>query len=174
MAIYALGDLTPEIHATAYVSPEATIIGNVVIGEQSSIWPHAVLRGDDNFIRIGSFSSVQDGAVIHCTEDYPTIVGDWCTIGHLAHLEGCRVEDHALIGSGSIVLHDAVIRSHALVGGAALVPGGVDVPRCAMALGVPAKIRTDAMSEGDNDINAEKYVARGNQYRTTMRRVDSR
>lgn len=172
MAIYALGDLAPDIHRTAYVSPEATVIGNVVIGEHSSIWPGAVLRGDDNQIVIGSYTSVQDGAVIHCAEDHPTMVGDWCTIGHLAHLEGCRVEDHALIGSGSIILHDAVIRSHSLVGAAALVPGGVDVPRFAMALGVPVKIRLDALTEGDNDVNAEKYVARARRYRESLRRVD--
>jgi len=171
MAIYALGDLTPDIHPTAYVSSEATVIGNVVIGEQSSIWPGAVLRGDDNQIVIGSYTSVQDGAVIHCTEEYPTVVGDWCTIGHLAHLEGCRVEDHALVGSGSIVLHDAVIRSHSLVGAAALVPGGVDVPSCAMALGVPAKLRLDALREGDNDVNAETYVVRARRYRSELRRI---
>ncbi len=172
MAIYALGDKVPRIHPTAYVSPEATIIGNVVIGEQSSVWPNAVLRGDENLITVGSFTSIQDGAVIHCTGEYPTVIGDWCTIGHLAHLEGCRIEDHALIGSGSIVLHDAVIRSHALVGGAALVPGGLEVPRCAMALGVPAKIRTDARAEGDNDDNARTYVARGHDYRANLRRID--
>ncbi len=172
MTIYALGDHVPDIHPTAYVSPEATIIGNVIIGEQSSVWPNAVLRGDENQISIGSFTSVQDGAVIHCTDEFPTRVGDWCTIGHLAHLEGCRVQDHALIGSGAIVLHDALIESHALVGGAALVPGGVVVPRCAMALGVPARIRPDAIAEGDNDENAQKYVNRGHQYRAELRRVD--
>ncbi len=171
MAVYALGDWSPQIHPNAYISPEATIIGHVVIGEQSSVWPGAVIRGDENLIDIGAFTSVQDGAVIHCTDQYPTIVGDWCTIGHLAHLEGCRVEDHALVGSGAIVLHDALIRSHALVGGAALVPGGMEVPRCAMALGVPARIRPDAVAEGDNDINARKYVERGNHYRAELREV---
>jgi len=172
MAIYALGDRSPKIHPTAYISPEATVIGNVVIGEQASVWPNAVLRGDENLISIGAFTSVQDGAVIHCTDEWPTIVGEWCTIGHLAHLEGCRVDDHALIGSGSIVLHDARIGSHALVGGAALVPGGMDVPACAMALGVPAKIREGAVSEGGNRENAETYVARGRDYRANLRRID--
>jgi len=172
MTIYALGDRSPQIHPSAYISPEATIIGNVVIGEQSSVWPGAVIRGDENLISIGAFTSVQDGAVIHCTEEYPTMVGDWCTIGHLAHLEGCRVDDHALVGSGAIVLHDARIRSHALVGGAALVPGGMDVPALSMALGVPAKIRPNALSEGDNDDNARKYVARGHDYRAHLRPVE--
>ncbi len=171
MAVYSLGDWSPRIHPNAYISPEATIIGHVVIGEQSSVWPGAVIRGDENLIDIGAFTSVQDGAVIHCTDQHPTIVGDWCTIGHLAHLEGCRVEDHALVGSGAIVLHDALIRSHALVGGAALVPGGMEVPQCAMALGVPAKLRLDAMAEGDNDVNAHKYVERGHHYRAELREV---
>jgi len=173
MPIYALGDHSPVIHPMAYISPEATIIGHVVIGEQASVWPNAVLRGDENLISIGAFTSVQDGAVLHCTDEWPTIVGEWCTIGHLAHLEGCRVDNDALIGSGSIVLHNAHIGSHALVGGAALVPGGMQVPECAMALGVPAKIREGAVPEGDNRANAEKYVARGNDYRVNLRRVDN-
>ncbi len=172
MAIYALGDQAPDIDPSAYVSPEATVIGNVRIGANSSIWPNAVLRGDDNRIEIGDNTSVQDGAVIHCTEEFATIVGNWCTVGHLAHLEGCRVEDHALIGTGSIVLHDAIVRSHALIGAAALVPGRMDVPSRSMALGVPARIRADALAEGDNDENAEKYVSRGRQYASELRRIE--
>ena len=172
MAIYALGDRSPKIHPNAYISPEATIIGNVVIGDQASIWPNAVLRGDENRISIGAFTSVQDGAVIHCTDEWPTIVGEWCRIGHLAQLEGCRVDYHALSVSGSIVLHDAGIGSHGLVGGSAPVPGGQQVRACAMALGVPAKIREGAVSEGGNRDNAETYVARGHDYRANLRRID--
>ena len=102
MALYALGDREPEIDPEAFVHPEATIIGNVVIGPGSTIWPQAVLRGDQSRIVIGARTSVQDGAVLHCTRNLWTTVGDDCTIGHLAHLEGCTVEDHALIGTGSV------------------------------------------------------------------------
>src|SRR5215471_21142235 len=119
---YALGDLEPKIDPEAFVHPEATIIGNVEIGARATIWPQAVLRGDQSRIVVGARTSVQDGAVLHCTRELETIVGADCTIGHLAHLEGCTVEDGALIGTGSVVLHRAIVRSGALVGAAALVP----------------------------------------------------
>ncbi|MEI6701493.1 MAG: gamma carbonic anhydrase family protein, partial [Actinomycetota bacterium] len=116
MAIYALGDLVPSIHPTAFVHPQATVIGDVVIGEESSIWPQAVLRGDNGQIRIGARTSIQDGTVVHCGPTFPTIVGDDCVVGHLAHLEGCNLEDGCLVGSGSVVLHFAVIESGATGG----------------------------------------------------------
>ena len=101
------------------------------------MWPTAVLRGDDGFIFIGERCSVQDGAVLHTTAVFPTTVGNEVTIGHLAHLEGCIVEDKALIGSGSIVLHNAHIGAEAVVGGAAFVRNNQVVPPLAMALGRP-------------------------------------
>lgn len=172
MAIYALGDDVPQIHEAAYVHPEAVIIGRVTIGAESTVWPHAVIRADDNAIRIGRGTSIQDCAVLHCTEELETVVGDYVTVGHLAHLEGCTVRDHALIGSGSVVLHRAVIGEHALVGAAAMVTGGTEVPRCAMALGVPAKIREDAVAEGHATDNVEIYIRRGAQYAEGLRRID--
>ncbi len=172
MAIYALGDRVPEIHESAYIHPEATIIGSAVIGPEASVWPHAVIRADDNVITVGRGSSIQDCAVLHCTEEFATTVGEYVTVGHLAHLEGCRVLDHALIGSGSVVLHEAVIEEHALVGAAAMVPGGVVVPRCAMALGVPVKIREDAVVEGHAHENMETYLRRGKWFARDLRRID--
>ncbi len=172
MAIYALGDQVPEIHETAYVHPEASVIGSVVLGPEASVWPQAVLRGDDGRIEVGEGTSIQDGAVIHCTPEHPTVIGRFCTVGHLAHLEGCTVHDWALVGSGSIVLHNAIIHEHALVGAAAMVPGGVEVPRCSMALGVPAKIREDAVPEFHARMNVKAYTARGAQFRSELRRID--
>ena len=116
MTLYALGDIEPRIDPDAFVHPDCTIIGNVEIGAGATIWPQAVLRGDQSGIVIGERTSVQDGAVLHCTRELETIVGNDCTIGHLAHLEGCTVEDGALVGTGSIVLHRAIVRSGALVG----------------------------------------------------------
>src|SRR5690606_5175753 len=101
--IYALGDQVPDIHPDAYVHPDAVVIGSVVIGADSSVWPTAVLRGDDGFIRVGERTSIQDGSIVHTTWNHPTTIGDECTIGHNVHLEGCTIEDKALIGSGSIV-----------------------------------------------------------------------
>ena len=98
MPIYALGDLEPNIDPTAYIHPDAVIIGDVTIGSESSVWACSVIRGDDGVIRIGNRSNIQDGAVLHTTPVYPTVVGNNCTIGHLAHLEGCTVEDDSLVG----------------------------------------------------------------------------
>lgn len=123
MPIYALGDLEPDIHPRAFIHPDAVIIGRVTIGEQSSIWPAAVLRGDlEPGITIGARTSIQDGSVIHTTDRQATTIGNDCVIGHLVHLEGCIVEDSCLIGSGSIVLHHARIETGALVAAAAMVP----------------------------------------------------
>ena len=103
---------------------------------------------------------------------YPTTVGDECVIGHLAHLEGCIVEDGALVGSGAVVLHGAVVSSGALVGAAALVPGGMVVPGAAMALGVPAKVRPDAVTPEMIALGMQSYVERGPRYRDHLRRLD--
>ena len=172
MAIYALGDLVPRIDPTAYVHPDATVIGNVEIGAGSTIWPQAVLRGDYGIIIVGARTSVQDGAVLHTTPLHPTTVGDDVVIGHLAHLECCTVHDGALIGTGSIVLHRAVIEAGALVGAGAVVPNGMVVPAGAMALGVPAKIRPDSVDVSDTLRNAAQYVQNGERYRTDLRRLD--
>ncbi len=172
MPVYALGRQVPQIHPDAYISPEAVIIGDVTIGAESSVWPGAVLRGDDGSIHIGSRTSVQDGAIIHTTHFQPTTVGDECVIGHLAHLEGCIIHDGALVGSGSVVLHRAVVESGALVGAGAVVSGGSVVPSGAMALGIPAKIRPDCVTPDMIRLGMESYVQRGRRYRTDLRRLD--
>lgn len=172
MAVYALGDQEPEIHPDAYVHPDAVVIGSVVIGAHSSVWPMAVIRGDDGFVFIGERCSVQDGAVLHTTAIWPTTIGDEVTIGHLAHLEGCTIEDKALIGVGSIVLHDARVGREAIVGAGAFVGNRKVVPPLAMALGVPATIRPDAVTPGHFDLGIESYVRRTRRYRERLRRVD--
>ena len=101
MAIYAFGEKVPQISATAFVHPEAVIIGDVTIGELSFIGPCAVLRGDSSRIVIGARTSIQDGTVIHCTAELPTIVGDECTVGHNAHLEGCTIQTRLSCGCTS-------------------------------------------------------------------------
>jgi carbonic anhydrase/acetyltransferase-like protein (isoleucine patch superfamily) len=173
MPIYALGDVEPTIDPTAYVHPDAVVIGNVHLGAEASIWPGAVLRGDGAPITIGARTSVQDGSVLHVTPVHPTTVGAECVVGHLVHLEGCTVEDGSLVGSGAVVLHGAVVRTGALVGAGAVVSGGVEVPSRAMALGVPAKIRPDAV---DPDMMIRpgmvSYVERGAHYRKQLRRLD--
>lgn len=173
MAIYALGDIVPEIHPSAFIHPQCTIIGSVRIGADSSIWPHAVIRGDEpEQIVIGERTSIQDGAVIHATAECTTVVGNDCVIGHLAHLEACTIEDGSLVGSNSVVLHRAIVCTGALVGAGALVPNDMIVPSGAMALGVPAKIRPDSVSEEMLRDSASVYVDRNVRYRAELRRID--
>ena len=173
MAIYALGELVPHIDPTAWVHPEAVVIGNVTIGAETSVWPCAVLRGDSDAIVIGSRTSVQDGVVLHTSAGLPTRVGSGVTLGHQCHLEGATVDDDALIGVGSILLHRVHVGAGALVAaGAVLTPDTVVPPR-AMALGVPAKVRLDAVADGAFRANADAYVAAIPHYRGRLRRLDS-
>jgi len=172
MPIYALGDITPQIDPTAFVHPDAVVIGKVTIGAESTIWPGAVLRGDGAGIVVGARTSIQDGAIVHNTEVLPTVIGDDCTVGHMAHLEGCTVHDAVLIGTASIILHEAVVETGALVGANAVVTNRLRVPSGAMALGVPAKIREGGASIEQNLRDAEHYVGRGKRYRREQRRID--
>lgn len=172
MAIYALGDLVPDIDPSAYVHPDATVIGQVTIGPESSVWPQVVLRGDYGKIVIGARTSIQDGSVIHATPILPTTIGDDCVIGHLVHMECCTIEDNSLVGSGSIVLHRAIVRSGAIVGANAVVPNGMEVPTRAMALGVPAKLRLDVVTPDMIEPGSLSYVANGKLYREQLRRID--
>jgi carbonic anhydrase/acetyltransferase-like protein (isoleucine patch superfamily) len=172
MAIYALGSQVPDIHPDAYIAAEAVVIGSVAIGAESSVWPGAVLRGDDGEIRIGARTSIQDGTVVHTTPHLPTVVGDECVVGHLAHLEACTVHDGALVGSGAVVLHGAVVETLALVGAGAVVSGGTVVPSGAMALGVPAKIHLDRVTREMIELGMRSYVHRAVRYRAELRRLD--
>jgi carbonic anhydrase/acetyltransferase-like protein (isoleucine patch superfamily) len=172
VAVYALGDLVPDIHPDAYVHPQAAVIGDVRIGAGSSVWPSAVLRGDYGRIVVGEATSIQDGSVVHATFGKPTVIGDRCVVGHLAHLEGCTVEDDCLVGNGSIVLHDVVVRAGALVGSGAVVPNGMEVPSGAMALGVPATLRLDAVDPSAFALAAAAYVDNGARYKKELRRLD--
>ncbi|HVM09630.1 MAG TPA: gamma carbonic anhydrase family protein [Acidimicrobiales bacterium] len=172
MAIYALGDRVPKIDPAAFVHPDAVVIGDVVIEEETSIWPNAVLRGDYGHIEIGARTSIQDGSVVHATAELATIVGSDCVVGHIVHLEGCTIEPHALVGSGSVVLHRAIVRSHALVGANAVVPNDMEVPSHAMALGIPAKLREGAVREGSFRMAVAGYVQNAKRYKAELRRLD--
>ena len=171
MPIYAIGDVEPRIAPSAYIHPEAVIIGNVIIGPEASVWPHAVIRADDSFISVGARSSVQDNVVLHCTPDLPTVVGEDVTLGHLCHLEGCTIEDRSLIGVGSVVIHEVVIGRGSIVGANAMVRNGTIVPPRSLVLGVPATVREGVVPEDANMLSAEAYVARGRQFKEQLRRI---
>jgi carbonic anhydrase/acetyltransferase-like protein (isoleucine patch superfamily) len=138
----------PQIASSAYIDPSAVVIGDVIIGERSSVWPNVSIRGDVNSIRIGDETSVQDNTVLHADRDvYPCLIGNRVTVGHSAVLHGCVVEDDALIGMGAIVLNGAKIGSGAIVAAGALVPEGMDVPRGMLVMGTPAKVRREVSSD---------------------------
>ncbi len=172
MPVYEIDGVAPRVDPEAYIHPDAVVIGDVTIGPESSVWPHAVLRGDYGTITIGAATSVQDGTVVHAGPGFPTVIGDGCVIGHIVHLEGCLLEDESLVGSGSVVLHHAVISHGATVGANAVVPNNMVVPEGALALGVPAKV-----FEGRSDVpmiklSAAQYVMNAKRYREGLRRLD--
>ena len=172
MPLYALGDRAPLIDPSAFIHPDAVIIGDVRIGAQSSVWPTAVLRGDHGSVIVGRQTSVQDGTVVHCTRTLDTIIGDRCVVGHNAHLEGCTIHDDSLVGSGATVLHRAEVGPHALVGACALVGNGKIVPPHARALGVPAVISPDVVDDDAFDDAVAIYVRNVHWYTTDLRRLD--
>ena len=139
---------------------------------KSTVWPGAILRGDYGTITIGARTSVQDGTVIHATAENSTTVGDGCVIGHLAHLEGCLLEDSCLVGSGSVVLHNAVVETGATVGANAVVTNNMIVPAGALAVGVPAISRRANRAWSAIEMAAALYVWNGKRYATSLVRLD--
>jgi carbonic anhydrase/acetyltransferase-like protein (isoleucine patch superfamily) len=170
--IYALGEHVPSIHPDAYVHPDAVVIGSVTIGAFSSVWPGAVLRGDDGEIFIGQRTSVQDNCVIHTTAEDPTVVGDDCVIGHLVHLEGCTIEPWCLIGVGSVVLHRVVVKTGAIVASNAVVLNDTIVPSGALAVGTPATIKEGRARLEDIERGVATYVERIARFRAELRRIE--
>ena len=139
--------ISPRVAPSAYIDPGAHIIGDVSIGERSSVWPSAALRGDIEPIRVGDETNIQEGAVLHTDSGFPTTLGDRVTVGHLALLHGCIVEDDALIGMGAIVLNGARVGKGAVVASGALVPEGMQVPAGTLVMGTPAKPRRAVTAE---------------------------
>ena len=159
---------TPEIGRGVYLAETCSVIGDVVIGEDSSIWYGTVVRGDVMPIRIGARTSIQDNAVIHVTDGFSgTIIGSDCTVGHSAIIHACTVEDFCLIGMGSIILDGARIGRGSLVGAGALVTPGTDIPPGSLVVGSPAKVKRPINEKEREQIayGAQHYVDLARQYR---------
>jgi carbonic anhydrase/acetyltransferase-like protein (isoleucine patch superfamily) len=174
MPIYRLEDVAPDTAGAAYVAPTATLIGAVELGEGSTVWFNAVLRGDNEPIRIGARSNVQEGAVLHTDPGCPLTVGVDVTIGHQAMLHGCTVGDGSLIGIQAVVLNRAVIGRHCLVGAGAIVTEGKTFPDRSLILGAPAKV---VRTLDDDEVarlrdSAANYQRRGLRYRDGLTRVN--
>jgi carbonic anhydrase/acetyltransferase-like protein (isoleucine patch superfamily) len=176
--VYALGDLVPRVHPSAFIAPGEVIAGDVEIGEEVSVWPGCVLRGDYGRITVGRRSNVQDGTVIHATGHLATVIGEEVVVGHGARLEGCTVHDAALIGMGSIVLHEVVVGAGAVIAAGAVLTPRTVVPPGAMARGVPAQIvaaesdETREHREMVHRMTSAHYWENAQRWMREMRAVD--
>ncbi|WP_157270640.1 gamma carbonic anhydrase family protein [Azohydromonas aeria] len=173
MPLYRLGDKAPSVDATAFVAPDATLVGDVRLGAQASVWFQAVARGDNEPITIGAQSNVQEGAVLHADPGYPLTIGERVTIGHQAMVHGCTIGEGSLIGIQAVVLNGAKIGRHCLVGAGAVVTEGKDFPDRSLILGAPAKV---VRQLGDEDVArleraAAGYVERVGVFSTELERV---
>lgn len=158
---------SPQIAPSAYVDASAVVIGDVVIGEDSSVWPCAVVRGDVHYIRIGARTNIQDGAVLHVMKDIcPLVLGDNVTVGHAVTLHGCTIESRCLIGMSSVVLNNAKIGEGSIIAAGSLIPEGMVVPPGSLVMGHPGKIRRVTLPSDLEAIDqyAARYVGYKNSY----------
>ncbi len=151
---------TPRLGRGVYIARGAAVLGDVVLGDFSSVWYNAVVRGDINYIRVGHHSNIQDNAVLHLADDFPCIVGNWVTIGHSAVVHACRVGDETLVGMGAVILDGAVIGKQSIIGAKALVTQGAKIPPGSLVLGAPAKVvrKLTAKERAGLKWWAQKYV----------------
>ena len=158
----------PQIAASAYIDPAAVIIGDVVIGEDSSVWPLTVIRGDVHYIRIGSRTNIQDGCVLHVMRDeHALILGDDITIGHSVTLHGCTIEPRCLVGMGAIILNGVHIGAGSIVAAGALILEGAKIPAGSLVVGHPGKVKRalTGIDQASIDAYAKRYVEYKNIYR---------
>jgi len=166
--IRAYRGIVPKIAASAYIDPSAQVIGDVVVGERSSIWPNVTARADNNSIHIGDDSNIQDNSVLHCDPGvFRLQIGNRVTVGHLAMLHGCTIEDDCLIGIGAVVLNGAKIGKGSVIAAGAVVPEGADVPSESMVMGVPAKVKRQVTEQECQRFreNARHYVEAARIYK---------
>ena len=160
--IFPIKNISPTIPTSCFIAPNATLVGDIVMGEECSVWFNAVIRGDVHYIKMGNKVNVQDGAVIHCTyQKYPTNIGNNVSIGHNALVHGCTLHDNVLIGMGSIVMDGCVVHSNSIVAAGAVLLEGTIVPEGCIYAGVPAKKVKDISTElieGEINRIANNYV----------------
>lgn len=171
--IYALDGIAPTIDATAWVAPDASVIGKVVIGPGSSVWFGAQIRGDNEEILVGAGSNVQENCVLHTDMGYPLTIGANCTIGHKAMLHGCTIGDGTLIGMGATVLNGATIGRGCLIGACALITEGKEIPDGSLVMGAPGKVvrQLDETAKAKLLASAASYQANAVRFRNGLRPV---
>jgi len=173
MAVYEYDGLRPQIDPSAFVAEDATVIGKVVLAEGASVWPQAVLRGDNETIAVGTGSNVQEGAVLHTDPGFPLDIGANVTIGHQAMLHGCSIGEGSLIGIQAVILNGAVIGRNCLVGAGALVTEGKVFPDNSLIVGAPARVvrELDAAAIARFHQNARNYATRAQTYKEKLVRI---
>ncbi len=166
MSVFKLGTLTPISQGEAWIAPTAAVIGRVDICRGASIWFHTVVRGDNELIRIGERSNVQDGAVLHTDMGSPLSIGDDCTIGHMAMLHGCMIGDNTLVGIGAMIMNGARIGRDCIIGARALIPEGKVIPDGSVVIGTPGQIKRSVTEDemAANRQSAAHYVANWQRY----------
>jgi gamma-carbonic anhydrase len=158
----------PEIAASAYIDPASVVIGDVVIGEESSVWPMTVVRGDVHHIRIGKRTNIQDGSVLHVMKDqWPLVLGDQVTVGHSVTLHGCTVHSNVLIGMGCIILNGAVVGENSIIAAGSLITERTVIPAGSLVMGSPGKVKRE-LTEADRE-SIGKYAERYAGYREVYR-----
>lgn len=175
MALFQLDDRVPEVDPSAYVADSAEVIGTVTLAAGANVWPTAVLRGDNEPIRIGEGSNVQEGAVLHTDPGFGLTVGAHVTIGHQAMLHGCTIGEGSLIGIQAVVLNGATIGRNCLVGAGALVTEGKVFPDGVLIVGAPAKAVRELTEEDIARMhrNTSGYVRRAQHYKTALKKIDA-
>ena len=172
---FELGGKRPSVHPDAYIAPTAVLIGDVDIGAGASVWFGAVLRGDEAQIKVGAGANIQDNAVVHCAKNLPTIIEENASVGHSAQLEGCVVEEGAVVGMGATMLQRSRLGRGSLLAAGAVLGEGSEVPAGHMAAGVPAEVKKplDGSSESWVGITAKHYQDRAVAYKEKLRPIRS-
>ena len=161
----------PQIAASAYIDPAAVIIGDVTIGEEASVWPGTVIRGDVHFIRLGARTNIQDGCVLHVMKDeWPLILGDEVTVGHSVTLHGCTIESRVLVGMGCVILNGAVIGGGSIIAAGTLITERTTIPPGSLVMGSPGKVKRPLRDAENASIDAysKRYVGYKNIYREEL------
>jgi carbonic anhydrase/acetyltransferase-like protein (isoleucine patch superfamily) len=173
MTIYALDNIAPRIADSAWLADSAEVIGNVELADDTSVWFGAILRGDNEVLRLGRGSNVQDGSVLHSDPGFPCTVGENVTVGHQVMLHGCTIGDGTLVGMNAVVLNGAKIGRNCIVGAGALVTEGKEFPDGSMILGAPAKVARALTEEQIAGLKrpAQHYVDNARRYRAGLKKV---
>ena len=173
MAVYELDGVTPKLADDVYVAPNAQVMGNVEMGPASSVWFGAVLRGDNDLIKIGARSNVQDNSVLHTDPGMPLTLGEGVIVGHQVMLHGCTIGDNTLIGIGATVLNGAKIGNNCLIGAHALITEGKEIPDGSMVVGAPGKIIRTLNEQQISmlKLNAEVYVANAKRFKAGLKEI---